>query len=62
MLRDLTGMNAKKNSEIGKLADSVLIAISQEKKVNQDIHDLKGKVSSNLGKILEEIINEKPSI
>ena len=62
VLRDLTGMNAKKNSEIGKLADSVLIAISQEKKVNQDIHDLKGKVSSNLGKILEEIINEKPSI
>ena len=62
VLRDLTGMNAKKNSEIGKLADSVLIAISQEKKVNQDIHDLKGKVSSNLGKILEAIINEKPSI
>ena len=62
VLRDLTGMNAKKNSEIGKLADSLLIAISQEKKVNQDIHDLKGKVSSNLGKILEEIINEKPSI
>ena len=62
VLRDLTGMNAKKNSEIGKLADSVLIAISQEKKVNQDIHDLKGKVSSNLGKILKEIINEKPSI
>ena len=62
VLRDLTGMNAKKNTEIGKLADSVLIAISQEKKVNQDIHDLKGKVSSNLGKILEAIINEKPSI
>ena len=61
VLRDLTGMNAKKNTEIGKLADSVLIAISQEKKVNQDIHDLKGKVSSNLGKILEAIINEKPS-
>ena len=61
VLRDLTDMNAKKNPEIGKLADNVLIAISQEKLINQDIHDLKGKVSSNIGKIIEEIINEKPS-
>ena len=62
VLRDLTGMNAKKNPEIGNLADNVLIAISQEKKINQDIYDLKGKVSSNVGKVIEEIINEKPSI
>ena len=60
LLRDLTGMNAKKNPQIGKLADNVLTAISQEKKVNQDIHNLKGKVSSNLGKIIEGILNEKP--
>lgn len=60
VLREITGMNAKKNPEIGKLADNVLIAISQEKKVNQDIHSLKGKVSSNLGKIIEGILNEKP--
>lgn len=62
VLRELTGMNAKKNPEIGNLADNVLVVISQEKKVNQDIHDLKGKVSSNVGKIIEETINEKPSI
>ena len=60
VLREITGMNAKKNPEMGKLADNVLIAISQEKKVNQDIHSLKGKVSSNLGKIIEGILNEKP--
>ncbi len=60
LLRDLTGMNAKKNPEIGNLADEVQIAISQEKMINQDIHNLKGNVSSNIGKILEEIINEKP--
>ena len=60
VLREITGMNAKKNPEIGKLADNVLIAISQEKKINQDIHSLKGKVSSNLGKIIEGILNEKP--
>ena len=62
VLREITGMNAKKNPEIGNLADNVLIAISQEKKINQDIHNLKGKVSSNIGKIIEEIINEKPNI
>ena len=62
VLREITGMNAKKNPEIGNLADNVLVAIAQEKRINQDIHDLKGKVSSNIGKIIEEIINEKPNI
>ena len=62
VLRNLTGMNAKKNCEIGHLADNVLVAISQEKKINQDIHYLKGKVSSTIGKIIEDIINEKPNI
>ncbi len=61
LLRDLTGINAKKNPEIGNLANAVLIAISQEKKINQDIHDLNGKVSSNIGKIIEEIMNEMPN-
>lgn len=62
VLLELTGMNAKKNSKIGNLADNVLMAIEQEKKINQDIHDIKGKVSSNIGKIIETIINEKPNI
>ena len=61
VLRNLTGMNAKNNPEIGNLAENVLIAISQEKMINQDIHELKGKVSSNVGKIIEEIVNEKPN-
>ena len=62
ILRDLTGMNAKKNREIGKLADNILMAISQEKRINQDIHVLKGNVSSNIGKIIEAIIDEKPNV
>ena len=61
VLRKQTGMNAKKNPDIGNLADSVFIAIAQEKKINQDVHELKGKVSSNIGRIIEEIINEKPT-
>ncbi|WP_044974143.1 RloB family protein [Ruminococcus sp. HUN007] len=62
VLLKLTGMNAKKNGKIGNLADNVLMAIEQEKKINQDIHDIKGKVSCNIGKIIETIINEKPNI
>jgi len=62
VLLELTGMNAKKNPEIGNLAENVLVAIEQEKNLNQDIHNLKGSVSSNVGKIIEEIINEKPDI
>ena len=30
--------------------------------INQDIHNIKGIVSSNVGKIIEGIINEKPEI
>lgn len=62
VLLELTGMNAKKNPKIGKLADNVMTAIAQEKMINQDIHKLKGNVSSNVGKIIESIINEKPNI
>ncbi len=57
---ELTGMNSKRNVKIGDLADNVLTAIKQEKLINQDIHSLKGTLSSNVGKIIEEIISEEP--
>ena len=62
VLRDITGMNAKKNSNIGDLAEKVLYAISQEKKINQDIHKCKGVVTSNVGYIIESIMKEEPEI
>ena len=62
VLLDATGMNAKKNANIGNLAENIMIAIRQEKLINQDIHHLKGKVSSNIGLIIEAIINEEPDI
>jgi hypothetical protein len=61
LLHDLTGMNSKKNSKIGDLAENVQIAIAQEKQVNQDIHDVKGKVTSNIASIIENIIKDKPN-
>lgn len=62
ILHELSGMNAKTNPEIGNLAENVLVAIEQEKQINQDIHNLKGSVSSNVGIIIESIINEEPDI
>lgn len=60
LLRDETNMNAKKNPRIGDLADNVVYAISQEKRINQDIHSAKGLVTSNIGKIIEDIMNDNP--
>lgn len=53
-----TGMNPKKNSAIGELAKNVDTAIVQERKINEDIHVCKGKVTCNIGKIIEEIKND----
>jgi len=53
-----TGVNSKKNPAIGELAEKVDIAIMQEKKINQDIHDCKGKITCNIGKIIESIRND----
>lgn len=53
-----TGANSKKNPAIGELAEKVDIAIMQEKKINQDIHDCKGKITCNIGKIIEDIRND----
>ena len=62
VLLEATGMNAKKNPQIGTLAENVLVAIEQERLINQDVHQLKGRVSSNIGLIIDGIINEEPEI
>lgn len=59
LLLSKTGINSKKNSQIGELAEKVDIAIMQEKKVNEDIHDCKGKITCNIGKIIESIRNDE---
>lgn len=59
LLLKRTGINSKKNSEIGKLAADVRIAIEQEGKLNQDIYDCHGKITSNVGKIIEGIMEDE---
>ncbi len=52
-------MHPKKNSAIGELANNVLIAIEQEKKLNTDIDTCKGVITSNIGMIIQSIIDEQ---
>ena len=55
LLLNRTGINSKKNPDIGKLAVNIETAIQQEKNLNQDIHDCKGKITCNIGRIIEDI-------
>ena len=50
-----TGINPKKNSAIGELAKNIEIAIEQEKKINEDIHQCRGQITCNIGRIIDEI-------
>lgn len=58
LLLEKTGINPKKNPAIGKLAGKIDIAILQEKKINEDIHDCKRRITCNIGKIIESIRND----
>lgn len=46
---------SKKNATIGDLAKHVDTAIAQERKINENIYDCKGKVTCNIGRIIESI-------
>ena len=55
LVSELTGMNSKTNPQIGELARQIDIAILQEKKINQDICEASGKITCNIGNIIESI-------
>ena len=59
VLRKNTNINSKRNARIGELAKDIWVAIEQERYINQDVYAVKGKVSSNIGKIIEAIMNDR---
>ena len=59
LLQKRTGMNSKKNSKIGELAEKIAIAIEQEKKLNQDVHSALGAITCNIGSIIQMIREDK---
>ncbi len=58
ILKEHTGVDSKSNIAIGKLAEFVTIAIEEELFLNQDINDCKGKLTSNIGQIIDGILHD----
>lgn len=59
VFRKKANMRPKTNSLVGELANQVLIAIEQEKKLNNNIESCKGLVTSNIGAIIQSIIDDQ---
>lgn len=55
LLHARTGMNSKRNRDIGELARNVSVTIEQEKKLNQDAHSALGSITCNIGSIIQAI-------
>ena len=55
LLHARTDMNSKKNRAIGELAMNINVAIEQEKKLNQDVHNALGSITCNIGSIIQAI-------
>ena len=62
LLLTRTGINSKTNEAIGDLAEKVETAIEQEKHLNQDVHACLGRLTSNIGSLIEMIRADKPSV
>lgn len=59
LLLNRSGMNSKKNPQIGTLAENIETAILQEKGLNQDVGQCHGQLTSNIGKVISDIRNTK---
>lgn len=59
IVRKKAGIRPKTNEAIGELANNVCIAIDQEKKLNNDIESCKGVITSNIGCIIQSIIDDQ---
>lgn len=53
-------IDLRKQLNIHQMIDVIQIAIEQEKLINQNIHNVKGKVTSNIASIIGMIISDKP--
>ena len=61
LLSGNVGINGKKNQKgVAKLAEHVDTAIDQEKLLNQDICQCRGRLTSNIAKIIDDIRHDAP--
>lgn len=59
LFSEFTGMNPKENSSVGELATNIDVAIEQEKLLNQDIKHALGNLTSNVGKVIQQIRDDE---
>lgn len=55
LFRQVFNLNPKSNSNVGDLALKVDTAITEERKINEDIHNCQGKITCNIAKIIDAI-------
>lgn len=59
LFTQVSGMNPKKNKNVGKFAKQIECAIEEERKINEDIHCCKGTITCYIAKIIDDIRNNK---
>lgn len=59
LFRQKSGLKPKRDSEISQLVRNVHVAISQERNLNNDIHLCHGKLTSNIGLVIQSIFDDK---
>lgn len=58
LFRQKSGLKPKQNLEIAELVKNVSTAICQEKNLNNDIHNCRGNLTSNIGIVIQSILDD----
>lgn len=58
LFRQKSGLKPKQDAEIATLVENVTIAIDQEKRLNNDIHLCRGRITSNIGLVIQQILSD----
>lgn len=59
LFTEKSGMNPKENAAIGELAANIHTAIGQESKLNQKVENALSNLTSNIGMIIQNIMNDE---
>lgn len=59
LFRNKSGLKPKQDATIAELARNVRTAIAQEKRLNNDAYQCRGKITSNIGMMLDTILKDK---
>lgn len=58
LFRQKSGLKPKQDSQIAELVRNILTAIAQEKHLNNDINKCRGNLTSNIGLVMQTILDD----